>query len=141
MTGDPLRVLVVDDQQDSAEMLSMLLEDRGHVTCVAVDGPSALTLAEAFQPHVGLLDLGLPGMSGFELAMRLRAVPGLERAAPGGGDRSRQRCRARERRAPSGFDEHFLKPVDLRALISLLEAARLALSGPPEAQTSDVAAS
>ena len=78
MTGDPLRVLVVDDQQDSAEMLSMLLEDRGHVTGVAVDGPSALTLAEAFQPHVGLLDLGLPGMSGFELAMRLRAVPGLE---------------------------------------------------------------
>jgi len=118
----------------------MLLEDRGHVTGVAVDGPSALTLAEAFQPHVGLLDLGLPGMSGFELAMRLRAVPGLEHvrlvAVTGhGSDAVRAEARA------SGFDEHFLKPVDLRALISLLEAARLALSGPPEAQTSDVAAS
>jgi len=140
VTGDPLRVLVVDDQQDSAEMLSMLLEDRGHVTGVAVDGPSALTLAEAFQPHVGLLDLGLPGMSGFQLAMRLRAVPGLEHvrlvAVTGhGSDAVRAEARA------SGFDEHFLKPVDLRALISLLESARLALSGPPEAQTSDVAAS
>jgi CheY-like chemotaxis protein len=138
--GAPLRVLVVDDQQDSALMLSIILEDRGHVACVARDGPSALALAEAFQPHVGLLDLSLPGMNGFDLAMRLRAVPGLQRlrlvAVTGYGSEA---VRAKARAA--GFDEHFLKPVNLRALTALLESARQALSDPPEAQTSDVAAS
>ena len=141
MTGDLLRVLVVDDQVDSAQMLSIILEDRGHVACVAGDGPSALALAQDFHPHVGLLDLGLPGMSGFELAMRLRATPGLEQlrlvAVTGhGSDAAREKARA------AGFVEHLLKPVDLHALTSLLDEARQSLTVPPAGtQTSDVAAS
>ena len=139
MSGDLLCVLVVDDQEDSAELLSVILEGRGHATCVACDGPSALALAEAFQPHVGLLDLGLPGMSGFELATRLRAMPGLARlrlvAVTGyGSDTARERTRA------AGFDEHLLKPVDLRILTALLDAARDALR-PADAQTSETAPS
>jgi CheY-like chemotaxis protein len=118
-----LRVLVVDDQADSAHLLSVLLEDRGYTTCVACDGPSALALAESFQPHVGLLDLALPGMNGFELATKLRALPGLSHvrlvAVTGHGSAA-----ARERARAAGFDEHFLKPVDLRALNALLDDAR-----------------
>jgi CheY-like chemotaxis protein len=121
-----LRVLVVDDQPDSARMLSIILEDRGHATCVASDGLSALALAEDFQPHVGLLDLGLPGMNGFELAARLREVPGLEQvrlvAVTGHGSDA---VRALTRSA--GFEEHLTKPVDLRALTALLESARQSL--------------
>jgi len=107
-------------------MLSIILEDRGHATCVAADGLSALALAETFQPHVGLLDLGLPGMSGLELAARLRAVPGLAHvrlvAVTGHGSEA-----ARARTRDAGFDEHFTKPVDLRALTALLDSARQSL--------------
>jgi CheY-like chemotaxis protein len=118
-----LRVLVVDDQVDSAQMLSLILEDRGYTTRVACDGPSALAMAVSFQPHVGLLDLALPGMNGFELATRLRALPGLSHvrlvAVTGHGSAA-----ARERARAAGFDEHFMKPVDLRALDALLDDAR-----------------
>jgi CheY-like chemotaxis protein len=107
-------------------MLSILLEGPGHATRVASDGFSALALAESFQPHVGLLDLGLPGMSGFELAERLRAVPGLAQvrlvAVTGHGSDA---VRARTRDV--GVREHFTKPVDLRALTALLESARQSL--------------
>jgi len=74
-----LRILIVDDHEDTAEMLSMLLEGKGHATQVALDGTAALISAASFQPHLGLLDLSLPGMSGYELAERLRAIPGLTR--------------------------------------------------------------
>ena len=126
MSWDLLRVLGVDDQEDSAQMLSIILEDRGHATCVASDGPSALVLAESFQPHVGLLDLGLPGMSGFELAAKLRAMPGLAHVrliAVTGYGSDDARAKARD----AGFDEHLLKPVDFRTLTALLEDARGAL--------------
>ena len=125
MSGDLLRVLVVDDQEDSAELLSVILEGRGHATCVACDGPSALALAEAFQPHVGLLDLGLPGMSGLELATRLRAMPGLARlrlVAVTGYGHAEDRRRAHE----AGFDEHLVKPVDPEALQRALGGIALA---------------
>jgi len=121
-----LRILIVDDHEDSAEMLSMLLCGKGHATRTALDGAAALAAAAAFQPHVGLLDLSLPGMSGYELAPRLRALPGLTRirlvAVTGhGSDAHRARARA------AGFDEHLLKPVDLQVVDAVLESVRQAL--------------
>jgi CheY-like chemotaxis protein len=107
-------------------MLSAILENRGHTARVACDGPSALVLAKAFQPHIGLLDLSLPGMSGFELATRLRAMPGLSNvrlvAVTGHGSAA-----ARAQARAVGFEEHLIKPIDLQVLTALLEEARHAL--------------
>jgi CheY-like chemotaxis protein len=122
---EALRILIVDDHEDSAEMLSLLLEGKGHTTRVALDGLSALDVAAAFEPHIGLLDLTLPGMSGYELAERLRAMPRLARmrlvAVTGhGSDAHRARTRA------AGFDEHLVKPVDLDLMDAVLESVQQA---------------
>src|SRR5690349_12122004 len=69
----PRRILIVDDNEDGAEMLQFALQALGHTTRVAHDGPSALAAAEEFLPEAALLDIGLPGMDGCELARRLRA--------------------------------------------------------------------
>jgi CheY-like chemotaxis protein len=124
---EPLRILIVDDHEDSAEMLSALLTGKGHTTRMALDGTAALAVAAAFKPHVGLLDLSLPGMSGYELAQQLRAVPGLSHirlvAVTGhGSDAHRVKARA------AGFTEHLLKPVDLDVMDALLESVRRALA-------------
>ena len=108
MGSEALRILIVDDHEDTAEMLSMLLTGKGHDTQVALDGTAALVAAAAFLPHLGLLDLSLPGMSGYELAQRLRAMPGLARirlvAVTGHGSEG-HRMRARS----AGFNDHLLK--------------------------------
>ena len=101
----------------------MLLNGKGPTTCVALDGAAALEVAAQFQPHIGLLDLSLPGMSGYELAERLRALPGLTHvrlvAVTGhGSDAHRARTRA------AGFDEHLLKPVDLDVVDRVRAAVR-----------------
>lgn len=126
MGPEALRILIVDDHEDTAEMLSMLLSGKGHETYVALDGTAALAAAATFQPHIGLLDLSLPGMSGYELALRLREMPGLSRirlvAVTGhGSDAHRARARA------AGFDEHMLKPVNLQAVDAVLASVRQAL--------------
>ena len=126
MGPEALRILIVDDHEDTAEMLSMLLSGKGHETYVALDGTAALVAAAAFQPHIGLLDLSLPGMSGYELAQQLRAMPGLAHirlvAVTGhGSDAHRARARA------AGFDEHMLKPVNLQAMDAVLASVRQAL--------------
>lgn len=117
------RVLVVDDNEDGAEMLAEVLASRGHITRVAHDAPSALRVAAEFSPDVALLDLGLPVMDGFELAARLRALPGLADirlvAITGYGQRSDFR-RSRE----AGFHDHLVKPVDLDAIEATLTAVR-----------------
>jgi CheY-like chemotaxis protein len=120
---EALRILIVDDHEDSAEMLSMLLSGKGHATRMALDGATALSVAATFLPHVGLLDLSLPGMSGYELAQRLRAMPDLAHirlvAVTGhGSDAHRVKARA------AGFDEHLLKPVDLQAVDAVLASVR-----------------
>ena len=129
MSLEALRILIVDDHEDSAEMLSMLLSGKGHATRVALDGASALALAAAFQPHVGLLDLSLPGMSGYQLAERLRAMPGLTGirlvAVTGHGSEA-HRAKARAH----GFREHLLKPVDLQIMEKVLDTVRQSLTGP-----------
>lgn len=112
------RILLVDDNQDTVHSLARLLTRRGHEVATAFDGLSALKVAHEFKPEVLLLDLGLPGLDGYELAKRLRAE-GFEREpiiAISGyaqeGDRARSRA--------AGFNYHFAKPVDFEALAELV---------------------
>lgn len=113
----PLRVLVVDDNYDAAAALQGALEVLGHEVAVAHDGPSALARAASFDPQLGLLDIGLAGMDGYELAVALRAVRPVRLVAISGYGQERDRQRSRK----SGFESHLVKPVDLEALIELLD--------------------
>ncbi|AUX44276.1 PAS domain-containing protein [Sorangium cellulosum] len=120
--GKRLRVLVVDDNEDAVTLLTLCLKRWGHDVAVAHDGLDALALAREYGPDVAVLDIGLPGIDGYELARRLRREPSLERcmliAASGyGQDIDRQRA------FEAGFDEHLLKPVELAALMRLLAKA------------------
>jgi len=113
------RVLVVDDNADAADSLAMLLRMQGHEVRTAYEGTTALELARAFGPDVVLSDIGLPGMTGYELAPRLRDLPGLKGAllvALTGYGQEEDRRRVRE----AGFDAHLVKPADLDALHALL---------------------
>jgi two-component system CheB/CheR fusion protein len=115
----PRRVLVVDDSEDAAESLATVLRIGGHEVCTAYDGPAALRTAEAFRPEVVLLDIGLPGMDGFEVGRRLREQTGMRRAllvAVTGYGQEEDRRRAEQ----VGFDAHLVKPADLSALERLL---------------------
>jgi PAS domain S-box-containing protein len=123
-----IRALVVDDNQDAASMLTEAMRSLGYDTRVAFDGLSALDLATRFEPHVILLDLGLPVMDGYELADRLRGadVSALFIAVTGYGqeaDRSRSRS--------AGFVGHFVKPVDLDELRHFLERLPVGAEGTP----------
>jgi CheY-like chemotaxis protein len=116
----PLRILVVDDSLDAAESLAKLLRLGGHVVQVAHDGRRALEIAHAEQPQVLLLDIGLPGMDGYELCRRVRQQ-GLGDAliiAMTGYGQERDRRRSKE----AGFDTHTVKPVDYAELMKLLAA-------------------
>jgi PAS domain S-box-containing protein len=121
-TGRPaaLRILVVDDNRDAAEILTMALELSGCETVVAHSAGAALDLAEGFRPQVGLLDIGLPDMTGYELARRLRQLPDCESglvliAATGWGQ-----DKDRELAFEAGFDHHLTKPIDFDQLRMLL---------------------
>ncbi len=113
------RVLVVDDLAASAETLMLLLEMEGYTVRIAADGPSALEAAQEFRPDVVLLDIGLPGMNGFEVAQRLRAMPvccdALLVALTGYGE-----AESRVRSVEAGFDFHMVKPADVGLLLSLI---------------------
>jgi PAS domain S-box-containing protein len=119
--GAPRRVLVVDDSRDAADSLALLLRCWGHEVRTASNGPAALAEAASFRPHVVLLDIGLPGMSGLELARKLRQLPGLEGVALvalTGFGRDDDRRRSLE----AGCEHHWVKPVDPVVLESLLNA-------------------
>ena len=114
-----LRVLIVDDNVDAADMLAALLEMTGHTTRVANDGPRALELAAEFMPEVAFLDIDMPGMNGYELSQKLGELPGmgsLMRIALTGWGEENDRARSKA----AGFDHHFLKPCDLQAVNALL---------------------
>jgi CheY-like chemotaxis protein len=125
----PLRVLIVDEVPELADTLARLLRLWGHEVAVSYDGPAALQAAAAHPPDVVLLDVGLPGMDGCELARRLRLLPGLEKcrlvAITGhAGPADRRRCEE------AGIDSHFVKPLDpayLRQLLEKLGQGRLQL--------------
>ncbi|MET3495100.1 hybrid sensor histidine kinase/response regulator [Variovorax boronicumulans] len=112
-------ILVVDDNRDAAESLVALLEIIGARTAVAFNGPDALKQAESFRPTLAILDIGMPGMDGCELARRLRADPALEGltlvALTGWGQPD-----DRARIAQAGFDHHLLKPADMQELSTAL---------------------
>jgi len=115
----PARVLIVEDNLDAAEALSELLRMWGHDVEVTHDGVSALRAARQGEPDVVLLDIGLPGMDGYEVARELRAIPGLAAARlialTGYGQESDRR-----RSSLAGVDHHLVKPVDLERLRALL---------------------
>ncbi len=113
------RILVVDDNEDGAESLATLLELYGHNVRIAHNGSAALSVAEEFRPNVILLDIGLPGMDGYEVARRLRANDAFRAArliAMTGWGQDADRERSRE----AGFDLHLVKPVDPAELRKVL---------------------
>jgi PAS domain S-box-containing protein len=117
-----LRVLVVDDNVDSAESLAEVLEMSGHQVRVAHDGPAALVVAGEFRPQAIVLDIGLPGLSGHEVAKRIRGEDwgrAIHLVALSGWGQAEDRKRSRE----AGFDAHFVKPVDLDELEAVLRRA------------------
>jgi signal transduction histidine kinase/CheY-like chemotaxis protein len=113
------RILVVDDLAASAETLKVLLELEGYVVSIAHDGASALAVAQAFVPDVVVLDIGLPGMDGFEVARQLRSRPESKDAVlialTGYGEAE---SRLKSQRA--GFDHHVVKPADIDFLLSIV---------------------
>ena len=126
--GPSARVLVVEDNIDAGDSLSLLLRLHGHEVLVARTGPSALEVASAFQPNVVLCDIGLPGMDGNQVAQRLRENPELKDVllcaltgwTPSEGDHDRPH--------QAGFDHHFVKPVDLKKLLEVLDGAARSVS-------------
>jgi CheY-like chemotaxis protein len=113
------RILVVDDNQDSAESLAMLLQLSGHETQTAHDGLQAVEMAVSFRPDVVLLDLGLPKLNGYDAARRIREQrrdPGLVIVALTGWGQEHDRRRSRE----AGIDFHLVKPVEYGTVVTLL---------------------
>ena len=115
------RILVVDDNQDAADSLAMLLGVRGAEVRIAYDGSQALEVERDFQPDVVLLDIGLPALSGYDVAHRIREKRGesVFIIAITGWGQEKDLRRAEE----AGIDQHFTKPVDFEALVALIERA------------------
>lgn len=117
----PCRILVVDDNRDSADSLAAVLDAAGHLTAVAYDGLKAAALAEEFQPEIALLDIGLPGLTGHELASEIRrqaAGRDCLLVAMTGWGQDEDRKKSME----AGFDAHLVKPVDLADVHALVHA-------------------
>ena len=126
--GCSRRILVVDDNGDAAESLETLLQLWGHQARSSQDGPEALLQVAAFEPEIVLLDIGLPGMDGYEVARQIRALPAGRNAlivAVTGYGRSADRLQSQE----AGFDHHLVKPVQPEVLQELIASAKLLYSG------------
>ena len=120
----PYRVLVVDDNPDTAWSLAWLLESSGHEVRVALSGFAAIEAVSDFHPDAVLLDVGLPDLDGFEVARRLRALPALAHTvlvAATGYNRDQDRRRATE----AGFDHYLVKPFDHRRISQFLANRRV----------------
>jgi len=127
------RVLLVEDNADAAEAMLLLLREYGHEALVVHDGFEALDAAHAFDPDVVLLDIGLPGLDGYEIARRMRAMPRLADAlivAVSGYGQEKDR----QRSAAAGFDAHLVKPIDPRAVVAVISGAA---SGTDSARRAD----
>jgi CheY-like chemotaxis protein len=125
-TASPRRVLIVEDDLDSVRILAELVKHIGHDAQHAVTGDAAVEIARRFKPHFVLLDLGLPGMDGYEVCRQLKQAsdPDLKRArvivlSAYGEDQHRAKARA------AGCELHLVKPVSPHALFDVLESSRL----------------
>ncbi|UUX96121.1 response regulator [Aquabacterium sp. J223] len=121
--GARLTVLIADDNHDAAESLALLLDLEGHEVRTVGDGRQALTLAEAWRPRVALLDIGMPGLNGYQLAQALRATDWGQRMlliALTGWGQSDDQAKAHD----AGFDHHCTKPVDADQLLALIAQPR-----------------
>ena len=118
-TGSNPKILIIDDNRDAADSLGELLRDHGFSCASALDGPSGLEAVASFAPDVILLDLGLPGLDGYEVARRIRSSADGDKylivAVTGYGE-----ARDRQRSAQAGFDAHLVKPVDFDQLLTVL---------------------
>ena len=114
------RILVADDNRDAGDTLAMLLRLDGHEVHVATDGLEAVEMFQRLQPEVVILDIGMPGLSGHEVAQRIRdqrsEQPVILIAVTGWGQKA-----DKDRAAASGFDHHFTKPVEPTVLSALLQ--------------------
>jgi two-component system OmpR family response regulator len=119
--SDVKRALIVEDNADSASVLSKLLETLGYIVEIARNGTEALTVAASFAPEVVLIDIGLPGLDGWQVARELRRSGGEKTLliAVTGLWVEKDRFQSKE----AGFDHYFMKPLDLEALKSLLVTA------------------
>ena len=124
VAGQSVKVLVVDDNKDAAEMLFEILHEQGYAVRIAYDGPSALEVCRSFEPKIALLDVGLPVMDGYELGKLLRAKlgPSIRLVAVTGYGRPRDIFESQQAR----FDAHLIKPVAAQTLLG--EVGRLARS-------------
>ena len=117
------RVLIVEDNQDAGEMYRMLIELAGHEVLLAENGAMGLEMFKSTRTDIALVDIGLPGMDGYEIARRLRAEPngaGVFLVALTGYGSASDRDRSRQ----AGFDLHLLKPVDPEKLRSVLDGCQ-----------------
>jgi CheY-like chemotaxis protein len=119
----PRRVMVVDDEHDSAHALGMALNRRGHQVCIVHNGKAALDALPGFRPEAVLLDIGLPGLDGLDVARSIRAMPDHEHitliAATGFGWADDRR-----RSLQAGFDHHLVKPLALEDVEAVLAEGR-----------------
>jgi CheY-like chemotaxis protein/anti-sigma regulatory factor (Ser/Thr protein kinase) len=120
--ANPRRVLLIEDDSDAREMLRLMLELAGHAVYAAADGATGLELLEAEHPDVAIIDIGLPGLNGYQVAQRIRECPHgravMLVALTGYG-----RLSDYQRSTEAGFDYHLVKPVDLDMLSGLLQTA------------------
>ncbi len=122
------RILIVDDNKDSAQSLAMMLRLRGAEVSTAYDGLEAVQRAEQFQPNVILLDIGMPKLNGYDAARRIRAQPwanGTVLIAMTGWGQEEDKRRAEE----AGFDHHLTKPIEPAALEKALATRQVGVSG------------
>jgi PAS domain S-box-containing protein len=113
------RILVVDDNEDAGQLLGEMLRSVGHEVVIAIDAPTALEVVKTFSPDIAILDIGLPVMDGYELAVALRSALGTSvrlLALSGYGQQQ-----DKERAFASGFEAHFVKPVSLKKVLAAVE--------------------
>ena len=118
----PLRIMVVDDNPDGASSLALVLQRSGHSVRVAHDGLQALDAGAAFEPDIVFMDIGMPGLDGYEVCRRIRQMPTQQNVvlvAVTGWGQAQDKRRALE----VGFDAHLTKPVDPDAVAQLLAGA------------------
>jgi len=113
------RVLIVDDNEASAKTLMWTMEMLGHSAKIAFDGPNAIALAKSFLPDIALLDIGIPGMNGYEICRAMRQESSLQNtvfiAQTGWGQKEH-----RERSKEAGFAYHLVKPLNIEAIENIL---------------------